>query len=152
MKFYKQVCTLQVALNVLVPESTIRVGLYYFKRCIFTFMKEHEGGSPTREYEKNLSADITNVLTETVSEGNFTSDGDMLMYSVQPKKLRGYGELEAMESMANWQVEYLLESFSAEPDLLSRLIGMELVIDAIHYADPVKKVTEHRQELEESKC
>lgn len=152
MKFYKQVGDLPVALNVLVPESAIRVGIYYFKSCIFTFMKEHEGGSASRESEKKLSADITNVLREIVSEGTFTNIEDVLMYSVQPKKLRGYGELEAMESMANWQVEYLLEPFSEEQDLLSRLIGIELVVDAIHYADPVKRVVEHTHELEGIKC
>ncbi|MGJ9385235.1 hypothetical protein [Salipaludibacillus sp. CF4.18] len=132
MKFNTEVDHYNVGITFDVPENTGWVNSYYFRNCLVTFDLSQLEGKTSSENKEQLEKKIRDLYTDIAMEGTFYETSNILVYSIKPKKLKGFRYIEVFEPVVVGHVKYLIGPLKEQSETFKNAVSFELEIDAIH--------------------
>lgn len=132
MKFYTEVDEYSTEVSFDIPPLSWVMNSYYFRDCFVKIDLSMLEKKVETENEEELAETLCSLFLDVAKNVSYTQSGDIVTYSIQPKKLRGFRTLELFEPVIKGQVKHLTAEFKKADYDFTGAVCIELVVDMIY--------------------
>lgn len=132
MEYYTDVDGYGVEVSFDVNGSNLSKKFYYFRDCFVTINLSNLAQRVKVENEVNIPEKLSGLFSGVAKSVTYTQSGNIVVYSIQPKKLMGFNTLELFELSILDQVKALKEKFNECDYYLNNGAHFKLVIDMLY--------------------